>query len=246
VVDYDTSYNDLNIFLLNANWIRPNQGTLYTTIDIRKVPYLSTSNALQGQMFLTIEEMLQSFSEEEVRQLARDRTATSNTYTVGGSKQLHSFLRGYGQYQISGDININTISGMPASGGVPEIPASGTNYFIGGQLIGNSIIKRGDTSIVTLRYGSTRTAQDIVFGLESRYPVTPQFRVNPRFRYLHRNGRENDSKLNTFRLSGKADYTYRSMHFEGELGVDFTNDKFGDITTKSRGIFTYIGYRWDF
>ena len=129
---------------------------------------------------------------------------------------------------------------------MPELPASGTNYFVGGQLIGNGIIKRGDTSILTLRYGSTSTARDISFGLESRYPVTPQFRVNPRFRYLPRTGLENDSRLNTVRLSGKADYTYRSMHFEGELGVDFTNDTFADITTRSRGIFAYIGYRWDF
>ena len=246
VVDYDISYNELNIFLLNANWIRPNQGTLYTTIDIRKVPYLSTSNALQGQTFLTIEDMLQSFTEEEIRQLAQDRTATSNTLTLGGSKQLHGFLDGFGQYQLSGDLNINNISGMPASGGVPEIPASGNNYFIGGQLIGNGIIKRGDTSIISLRFGSTRTANDIIFGLESRYPVNAQFRLNPRFRYLHRSGKENNSTLNTFRLSGKADYQYKTLSFEGELGIDFTDDSVDGFDTNSRGVFAYLGYRWDF
>jgi hypothetical protein len=246
VLDYDTSYKELNIFLLNANWIKPNQGTLYTTIDIRKVPYLSTSNALQGQPFLTIEDMLQAFTEEEVRQLAQDRTAQSNTFTFGGSKQLNGFLEGYGQYQVSGDFTLNSTSGMPASGGIPEIPASGNNYFLGGQIIGNSIIKNGDTSILSLRYGATSTARDISFTFDTRYPITPRLRFNPRFRYLHRTGVETDSTLNTLRLSAKADYQFKSVNFEGELGVDFTNDDISGELMRSRGVFAYAGYRWDF
>jgi len=246
VVDYDTSYNELNIFLLNANWIKPNQGSLYTTIDIRKVPYLSTSNALQGQPFLTIEDLLQAFSEEEVRQLALDRTASSHTFTFGGSKQLHGFLKGYGQYQVSGDFTINSTSGMPASGGIPEIPASGNNYFFGGQFIGNSIMKSGDTSILSLRFGLTETARDISLTFDTRYPITPRLRFNPRFRYLNREGLVNDSSLNTIRLSAKADYQFKSVNFEGELGVDFTNDDISGELMRSRGVFAYAGYRWDF
>ena len=246
VLDYDTSYNELNIFLLNANWIKPNQGSLYTTIDIRKVPYLSTSNALQGQPFLTIEDLLQVFSQDQVRQLAQDRTASSQTFTFGGSKQLHGFLKGYGQYQVSGDFTINNTSGMPASGGIPEIPASGNNYFFGGQFIGNSIIKRGDTSILSLRFGLTETARDISLTFDTRYPITQRLRFNPRFRYLNREGLVNDSSLNTIRLSAKADYQVKSVNFEGELGVDFTNDDISGELMRSRGIFAYAGYRWDF
>lgn len=246
ILDYDTSYQELNIFLLNANWIKPQQGTLYTTIDIRKVPYLSTSNALQGQPSLTIEELLKLFSEEEVRQLAQDRTATSQTFTFGGSKQLNRFLQGHGQYQVSGDFTINNTSGMPESGGIPEIPASGNNYFFGGQMIGNSILKSGDTSILSLRFGFTEAARDMSINFDTRYPLTSRLRFNPRLRYLHRTGLVNDSKLNTVRLSAKADYQFRSVQFEGELGVDFTSDELSGDVIRSRGLFSYVGYRWDF
>lgn len=247
LIDYDISYDELNIFLFNANWVFPQQGTLFTTVDIRKVPYLSTSNALQGQPFQTMDELLSMFSEEELRQLASDRTATSHTFTLGGSKQLNGFLKGHGQYQISGDFTYNTISEMPASGGVPALPGTGDNYFVGGQFIGSSIIKRGDTSIFSLRLGFTDISDDLTVTFDTRYPITEKFRFNPRLQYFRREGTENDNLLTTFRLSAKADYRiWHRMLVEAEVGLDNTDDQVGGIVTKSKSIFGYVGYRLDF
>jgi hypothetical protein len=237
----------LNIFLLNANWLFPQQGTFFTTIDIRKVPYLSTSNALQGQPVQTMNELLEVFSEEEVRQLAQDRTATSNTFTIGGSKQLNGFMKGRGQYQVSGDVTYNTISDMPASGGVPVLPGTGDNYFVGGQFIGSSIIKRGDTSILSLRLGFTEISDDLTLTFDTRYPITEKFRFNPRIQYFRRESTDNDNLLTTLRLSIKADYRLiNRMLVEGEVGYDKTDDQLGNIVTKSESVFGYIGYRLDF
>jgi len=247
LIDYDISYDELNIFLFNANWVFPQQGTFFTTFDIRKVPYLSTSNALQSQPVPTINQFLTMFSEEEVRQLAQDRTATSNTFTLGGSKQLNGFLEGHGQYQISGDITYNTISEMPASGGVPELPGTGDNYFIGGQFIGSNILKRGDTSIFSLRLGFTQFSDDMTVAFDTRYPITEKLRFNPRVQYFRRDGSENDNLLTTLRLSIKADYrVVQRLLIEGEIGLDNTKDQVGDIVTRSDSIFGYIGYRLDF
>ncbi len=247
LIDYDTSYDELNIFLLNANWVFPQQGTLYTTIDSRKVPYLSTSNALQGQPFETIEDLETIFSEEEIRQLAQDRTATSNTFTVGGSRQLNGFMNGHGQYQVSGDITYNTISDMPASGGVPELPGTGDNYFVGTQFIGSNVIKRGDTSILSLRLGFTEISDDLTVSFDTRYPITEKLRFNPRIQYFRREGTENDNLLKTLRLSVKADYRLLNrMLVEGEVGYDDTDDQVGGFVTKSESLFWYLGYRLDF
>lgn len=247
LIDYDISYDELNIFLFNVNWVFPQQGNLFSTIDIRKVPYLSTSNALQGQPFQTINELLSMFTEEEVRQLASDRTATSNTFTIGGSKQLNGFLQGHGQYQVSGDFTYNTISDMPASGGVPALPGTGDNYFVGGQFIGSGIIKRGDTSILSLRLGFTQLSEDLTIAFDTRYPITEKFRFNPRLQYFRREGTENDNLLSTFRVSAKADYrVWNRMLVEAEVGLDDTDDQVGGIVIKSKSIFGYVGYRLDF
>jgi len=248
LIDYDTSYDTLNIFLLNANWVFPQQGNLYATIDSRKVPYMSTSNALQGQPFQTIEELETLFTEEEIRQLALDRTATSNTFTIGGAKQLNEFMNGHGQYQISADFTYNTISEMPASGGVPELPGTGDNYFIGGQFIGSNILKRGDTSIFSLRLGYTQISDDMTVAFDTRYPITEKLRFNPRIQYFRREGKDNDNLLTTLRLSAKADYRLlnNKMLIEGEIGYDNTDDQVAGIDTKSNSLFWYLGYRLDF
>ena len=248
LIDYDTSYNTLNIFLLNANWVFPQQGNLYATIDSRKVPYLSTSNALQGQPFESIEDLETIFTEEEIRQLALNRTATSNTFTIGGAKQLNGFMNGHGQYQISGDFTYNTISDMPASGGVPAIPSTGDNYFVGTQFIGSNIFKRGDTSILSLRLGFTDLSNDLTMNFDTRYPIIEKFRFNPRIQYFRREAKNNDNLLTTLRLSAKADYRLlnNKMLIEGEVGYDDTNDQVAGIDTKSNSLFWYLGYRLDF
>jgi tetratricopeptide (TPR) repeat protein len=246
-IDYDTSYNLLNIFLLNANWVFQQRGNMFLTVDIRRVPYLSTSNALQGQPFTTMSELLEIFTVDEVRQLALDRTALSRTFTVGGSKQLNGFLEGYGQYQISGDFTLNTTTSTPASAGVPSLTGTGNNYFIGGQFIGNGIIKRGDTSILSLRFGSTDTARDIAVSFDTRYPFTRNLRFNPRFQYLRRTGNQNGGVLSTIRLSAKMDYRIKNtLTLEGEIGIDDTKDEVDGFATTSKSLFYYVGYRWDF
>ena len=246
-IDYDTSYHLLNIFLLNANWVFPQAGNMFLTVDVRRVPYLSTSNALQGQPLTTISELLEMFSEEEVRQLALDRTALSRTFTVGGSRQLNGFLKGYGQYQLSGDFTINTTTGTPSSAGVPAVAGTGNNFFLGGQFIGNGIIKRGDTSILSVRLGHTNTSRDIAVSFDSRYPFTRNLRFNPRFQYLRRTGNQNGNLLRTTRLSAKLDYRIRNIvTLEGELGIDDTTDEVAGLATRSNSLFYYLGYRWDF
>jgi len=47
LLDYDVSYNVLNVAMLNGSWVT--EGTTYTLLaDHRKTPYLQTSNALFG------------------------------------------------------------------------------------------------------------------------------------------------------------------------------------------------------
>jgi tetratricopeptide (TPR) repeat protein len=246
-IDYDTSYNLLNIFLLNANWVFQQQGNMFLTIDIRRVPYLSTSNALQGQPFTTMNEMLAMFTEDEVRQLALDRTALSRTFTIGGSKQLNGFLDGYGQYQLSGDFTLNTTTSTPGSAGVPSLTGTGNNYFLGGQFIGNGIFRRGDAAILSMRFGYTNVTRDIAVSLDTRFPFTRNLRLNPRFQYLRRTGNQNGNLLRTTRFSAKMDYRIKNrLTLEGEIGIDDTNDEASGFTTTSKSLFYYLGYRWDF
>lgn len=75
-IDYDVHFLQLNAAIFSGSWMFEDKSTLTTALDYRKVPYLSSWNALQGQPFLTLYDMLKFTSQDQVRQLAIDRTPT--------------------------------------------------------------------------------------------------------------------------------------------------------------------------
>jgi len=226
VVDYDTSYHELNTLLMNGNWLLPGNATVFYTLDVRKTPYLSTTNALQGQTAQSLDELRQTYTEAEIRQLALDRTATLRTFTVGGSYPLQALIPGRGQYQISTDFTVTSTTGMPASGGVEAV---------------------GDTTILSGRFGHTQTARDVQLGINTRYPLTRNWRINPYVQFNRRNDRDDSDQRDVLRAALKMDYRWgRSILLDMQLGYDSTREELGGVSQSSSAFFYYLGYRWDF
>ncbi len=247
VVDYDTAYNELNTLLMNGNWILPDNATVFFTLDVRKTPYLSTTNALQGQTAQTLDELKQTYTEAEIRQLARDRTATLHTFTLGGAFPVNGVIPGRGQYQLSTDFTVTSTSGMPASGGVDAVPATGNQFFLGLQLIGNGLFKPGDTSILSMRVGDTRSARDLTLGFNTRYPLTRDWRINPFVQYNRRADKTDGDERTILRAAFKMDYRWgRSVLLDMQIGYDSTTEEVAGVAQDSSALFYYLGYRWDF
>ena len=247
VVDYDTSYNELNTLLMNGNWLLPGNATVFYTLDVRKTPYLSTTNALQGQTAQSLDELKQTYTEAEIRQLALDRTATLRTFTIGGSHPLQALIPGRGQYQLSTDFTVTSTTGMPASGGVDAVPPTGNQFFLGLQLIGNGLFKAGDTTILSGRFGHTQTARDVQLGINTRYPITRNWRINPYVQFNRRNDRDDSDQRDVLRAALKMDYRWgRSVLLDMQLGYDSTRETLAGVSQASSALFYYLGYRWDF
>ena len=88
MVDYDIFFDELNILQLNGNMSFDQGRTAYMNAFMRKAPILSTSNALIGRQERSIEELKNVLNIEQIYQLAQDRTAGSQTLTIGGSQPL--------------------------------------------------------------------------------------------------------------------------------------------------------------
>jgi len=241
LVDYDISYQALNTVVILGNWIMPDNTTFNFVIDQRKSPILTTSNALLGQPVSSISELLTLFSEDEIRQLAVDRTPDSRSYTIGASRPLDS------RFQISGDVTLTNLSSTPASGGVEAFESTGNDYFYSLQLIGNSLIKEGDLGILGLRYADTSSATTSTLSINSRYPVNSVWRVNPMLRIDRRVFIADDSLQWTYSPSVRVNYRWhRNAQFELELGGEWSNHDFTDTTEKFSAYFLNAGYRLDF
>ena len=241
LVDYDIHHSKLNIWQFLGNWTFANKATLNLVLDYRNSPILTTSNALIGQTTDSIDEMKDSYSVSEIEDIASDRTARARLATIGISSPLTE------RFQISSDLTVTDLSDSGSSAGVEGIVGTGADYFYSLQLVGSNLIKPGDIAIFEARYADADTTDTISLSVNTRYPVTSDFRINPRFRVDFRNNSNDDSDQVIYRPSLRLNYQLkRRLRFEAELGGEWSEREITDGSDKSRSYFITIGYRADF
>lgn len=240
LVDYDLFYDELNILQLNSNMFFDHGRTAYLNAYKRKSPLLTTGNALIGRPEQSIEELKEVMNIEQIYQLARDRTANSETLMIGGSQPLSEI------FQITTDLTFAHKDATIASGGVPETPDTGTEYIIGAQLVGNNLLMKADTNIFGIRYYDTYLSDVTSFIVNSRFPVTRHWRINPRLQFDNRDFKNGRSQTK-FRAIIRTDYRYLNRaRFDFEIGYDEINNEPDDQLLASNNLFFTLGYRWDF
>lgn len=240
LVDYDLFYDELNILQINSSIFFDHGRTAYVNALMRKSPLLTTSNALIGRQEQSIEELKNVLNIEQIYQLARDRTANSETLTIGGSQPLSE------KFQIIADITFAHEDDTVASGGVAATSDTGTDYFFSTQLVANNLIMKADTNIFGVRYYDTYLSDVTSFIVNSRFPVTRTWRINPRLQYDIRDLKDGRSQTK-LRAILRTDYRYQNKaRFDFEIGYDEIDDEADNQLLASNNLFFTLGYRWDF
>ncbi len=240
LADYDISYALLNTVLTLANWQFEGGAGLNVVLDYRLSPTLTTSNALQGQPYTSMKELLAATSESEVRQLAVDRTARSKSATVGGNVPLNQKL------QVSGDVTLSNLGSMPASGGVDAVEGTGNEYIYSLQLIGSSLLKEGDVSILGVRYYDAKDSRTSSLIVNSRYPLTNDWHINPRLRIDYKTSTTSGNTV-TYKPQLRTEYRLRKeLTFELEGGIEWDNQSGVVVAQSSKGYYYSLGYRLNF
>ena len=240
MVDYDLLYDEVTILQLNTNILLDHDWTVYMNALMKKSPLLATSNALIGRQEQSLEELKKVLNIEQIYQLAQDRTANSETLTIGGSQQMSA------KYQVTADITFTHVGDTVASGDVAATPDTGTDYFINTQFIANSLLMKNDTNVFGVRYYDTDASDTTSFIVNSRFPVSRNWRINPRLQYDIRklSGGRSQQKL---RALLRTDYRYlNKVLFEFDIGYDETFDTDNGQDLGNNSLFFLLGYRWDF
>lgn len=240
-VDYDVHFNTLNFAIVNGSWTYGEGGAFTFSMDYRRSPLLFTESALIGQPVFNLDDLRGLYSDKEIQQLALDRTAESKTATIGVSQPLTAKLT------FNTDITVAQVAATPESGGVPGSPSSGSEYYVSTQLIGSGLFREGDIGILGLRYADTTNSKIWVVDLNTRYPVSKAFRVNPRLQFGYRTNKLNSGSEISARPSIRMYYTTkRRLQFEPEVGGEFlkSDTPFGKETTA--GYYVNMGVRRDF
>lgn len=242
LVDYDLYHSALNSVLAIGSWSVSDTTSFNATIDLRKSPVLTTSNALQGQTTRSLDELAELFTKDEINRIANDRTADSTLLSAGVNHQFNKSLSLYA------NLTMNKLSSMPASAGVDALQGTDNEFSYDFQFIATGMFKEADSVILSMRYFDGTTSKRTSFGVNIRYPVTRNFRLNPRMRVDLRESIRDDTDQTIYRPSMKLIYRLKKkINFEIEFAGEWSSRELTNNNEEEiRGLFGTAGYRIDF
>ena len=237
LIDYDTFFNELGSAFLQGSWRFASKLSLHGSLDRRHSPFLSAGNALIGQPVLTFAELLEIYSEQEIRQFGLDRSPLSTTYTLGASYSLSPRI------QMNANVSESTIDETPPSGGVAATPATSYRYYHA-SFVASSLLKEGDVTVFGLRYSNSDTSSVTSMTIDTRYPFGRTWRVNPRLR-IDRRQRVTDSSDEWIYTPGIRVQYRRSqkMRIQLEAGKQFARDDSTGLDRDRESYYVNLGYQ---
>ncbi len=252
-LDYDASYKVLNSGLVIGNWRVNDRLTLNGRYQGGAGPFLTTRNAIIGQPVNTVEALFATYSEGQIRRLARNRTAETRSASAGLSAELSQ------RWQLNADITYNEYGATVSSGGVAAFPASGPQYFYGGHLLGSSIVKAGDSLVLGYRHFESRGTDSDTVTIDLRYPLGDGLRINPRLALTLRTSSQSMQSDTQQRIASpmlRVLYRWRRKYrIEFEIGGQWSDRELPpgivspldpDGSVESSAYYLQLGYWVDF
>ena len=236
-VHYDTAFSELSNAFLQGSWRLPGKLTLSGSVDRRRSPFLSLGNALLGQSNQDFDLLTQTMTEDEIRQIALDRSAMTSSASLGVSRPLTPRL------QFSLNANLSVIDAVPENGDAPAMPETEYNYF-SADLVASSLFKEGDVGILSLRYSSSDSADVYTISLDSRFPFGNAWRINPRLRVDYREIMSDLSTQMIYTPGLRVQYRLgRRGRIQFEAGKRFSSREMVDSDIDQESYFINLGYQ---
>lgn len=247
--DYDIFFKTLNTAVLIGTVQLPARWTVNIDLEQRKTPLITTRNALIGQPVRTLQGLSSAFNDDQIRQLALDRTPDTRLYSVTAAKSIGERL----QLTLTAQ-SIETGASPPSEGStvdfefppVDGIPATGREVIASIQLFAASIMRSGDISIIGLRRQSGGVIETNSLGLSSRVPIWAGLLFGPQLRVDQRQYQIDDSTLWLYAPSLRLTLNKRTFQLDVEAGSEISKRNTQPMKQDSTRYFYNLGYRWQF
>ncbi len=238
-VDYDLSYDVLNIATLNGTF-QTQGGTLLTwLVDRRLTPALQTKNGLLATGMTSVKAALRAVGEEQLRRHARALTAESDLLQVGVTYPLTT------RWQLGADLSYSSISGTDAAGVQPAVPGPGDTWSYTARAVGNNFLIRNHTLAINATYIGNPDFQAQSLSVNSLARFGESWQVDTSVNAYHQLD-DNDLRLIRVTPSVRLGYRWRSnMLFEAEAGVEQAYTIGPNQLDSSLRQFFFVGYVWE-
>jgi hypothetical protein len=214
LADYDIAFRQLNSVTLLGNAKVGQFWILGFDADYRRSPLLQLSNALIGQSAPDLRTLETQLTPSQIRQLALDRTSTSETFVISASRALGE------RWQFMVDLAALQLSGTPASPAtavtpaVASTPSTGLDKNLAVQVSGSSLLQASDLHIFGVRFDDSPTARSTTLSWDARFALPGAWRVGPRFSVEQLNDRTLGGKQWLYLPQVRGDWTSRRSVFE--------------------------------
>ncbi len=243
LVDYDTSYKVWNVTMVQATFQTEGRTTLNLLFDRRRAPTLSTTNAIFGQGTTSLATLLQTLTEDQLRQQARDITSTATQALIGFTTPVGK------KWQLGADARLTSVGALPSvevNGIVlPAQAATGNIYNYGFQAIGTNLYSGRDTSVLNVTYldGPTQNGYQLSY---NNLTALGGWTLEPSLRYYTQ---KDTLGIELERWTPSLRVTYQ-VATNVALESEFTWERTVTVGPASRDDakrgFYYLGYRWNF
>jgi tetratricopeptide (TPR) repeat protein len=249
MLDYSTAFGEINYLMMTYNRNLGERETIDVIADYRKSPFLTTTSSLQGQTRVgvsTLEDLTASLTQEELDQLALERTALYKSLTVLYARPLSEKM------DFNADATVSNLSGTDltaASGTILEVPAqegTGNEYSISAGIVANNWLTQNDINIVNVRYGDLFDSTVITLNASAKYRLDNAWRVSPKLRLEWRDyddGRSMDKMVPSVRAEYRRN---RNWQFESEIIYESkdTSSIAGSVSESNYTL--HLGYIYSF
>jgi tetratricopeptide (TPR) repeat protein len=254
LVDYDMYFAQLDSITLIGNAKVGQSWVLGFDADHRRSPLLLMSNALIGQNATTLPALAAgppALTDSQIKQLALDRTATSDTFVLSASRPLAE------RWQLMMDVAGLRLGSTPASGGVPATASTGLDKNFTVQLSGSSLLQAGDLHVFSALYDDSPIAHSTTLSWDARFVLPGAWRAGPRFSVVELNNPTLGGKQTLYLPQVRADWTSRRSVFEATAGYQIQTQQTlqqsgllpGQSTTSAldqRSLYISVSYRLRF
>jgi hypothetical protein len=238
IVDYDVEFDELGSVFLQGSWRLPADFTITGLVDRRQSPFLSLGNAMIGQQVEDFAELMVFYTQEEIRQFALDRSASTTTFSLGMSRPFTPKL------SLNLNASRSSVEGTPASGGVSGTPDSEYSYY-SADFVASSVFTEGDVGIVGFRHAVTETTDVYSTMLDTRFPIGRKWRISPRLRVDYREIKTDGSEQWIYTPSLRIQFRPgRRIRLEFQGGMQFSTREMATMDQERESWFVNVGYQY--
>lgn len=239
IVDYDLFYDDLNNVTLISNFRYDPQWTFNLTLGRANSPGLSTVNALQGQAVTSIDELGENFTNDQVYQLAQDRTSKTTSLYLGAIHNIDN------NRQLNIDVSYFELDATSSSGGVAAIPST-SDMLISVDYSIRNFFSINDYTSMGIRLADSDTSEIQSLRFRSRIPGDGGITYDPRLQLDFRRSESSGLDQTIIKPSIKLRYRATSkLSLETDFAIEYSDLDLPDFD-KQVAYSLYLGYAYYF